>query len=110
MEASSSERIARTDDRPSTFVAGLREQGIRRGYLVWDHDAETLHASHPFLDGLARELSEGYRDFDRHEGVFFELGGTSGALLFAFVHRTVRGAGAGGVRFWSYTTLGDALR
>lgn len=101
---------ARPDLRPAEFVAALRSLGIHRGYWVWEYDRATLRASHPYLGGLTAHLGVAHPDFDEHEGVFFELGKTSGALLFAFVHRTIRGAGAGGVRFWSYETLADVLR
>ncbi len=49
-------------------------------------------------------------DFDAHQGVYLSLGQRTGALLGIFVHRVHRGPGAGGVRFWSYSTLGDYLK
>jgi glutamate dehydrogenase/leucine dehydrogenase len=49
-------------------------------------------------------------DFDEHEAVFFEVGRETGALFAAFLHRTVRGQGAGGVRHWPYASLGDFIR
>ncbi len=87
----------------------LAAEGIERFYLVWDEDAGGVRASHAILDPLARRLEADARDFDRHEGVFGELAPRSGALLGAFVHRTCRGQGAGGVRFWRYETLGGWL-
>jgi glutamate dehydrogenase/leucine dehydrogenase len=52
----------------------------------------------------------GLADFAAHEAIFLEVGVKTGALLSAFVHQTVRGQAAGGVRHWPYATLGDFLR
>ncbi|HSF38293.1 MAG TPA: Glu/Leu/Phe/Val dehydrogenase dimerization domain-containing protein, partial [Thermoanaerobaculia bacterium] len=50
------------------------------------------------------------RDFDRHEGIFVQVAPESGVLQGVFVHRTCRGQGAGGVRFWRYDTVEGYLR
>jgi glutamate dehydrogenase (NAD(P)+) len=42
--------------------------------------------------------------------VFVQVAPETGVLQAAFVHRTCRGQGAGGVRFWRYATVGDFLR
>ncbi|MFL6197844.1 MAG: Glu/Leu/Phe/Val dehydrogenase dimerization domain-containing protein [Thermoanaerobaculia bacterium] len=91
-------------DRFCDFLAG---EGIRRFWLVWDGEVK---ASHPALEPLARFLREDRRDFDRHEGVFGQLAPETGVLQAAFVHRTCRGQGAGGVRFWRYANVEDFLR
>jgi len=49
------------------------------------------------------------RDFDRHEGTFVEIAPSSDALFLASVHRTKRGAGSGGVRYWPYPSFKDVL-
>src|SRR5687767_5734202 len=92
------------------FCAFLSDEGIRRLWLVWDEEALTVRASHPALEPLARFLQEDRRDFDRHEGVFVQIAAKTGVLQAAFLHRTCRGQGAGGVRFWRYGNVADFLR
>ncbi len=94
---------------PDELCALLASEGIQRFYLVWDVDAGRLIPSHELLAPLARRLEEDARDYDRHEGIFVQLGPRSGVLQGAFVHRTCRGQGAGGVRFWTYDTLMDFI-
>jgi glutamate dehydrogenase/leucine dehydrogenase len=95
---------------PADFCAWLSQAGIRRFYLVWDDAAQTLRASHPALEPLARLLQEDRRDFDRHEGIFVHVTPDTGVLQAAVIHRTCRGQGAGGVRFWRYDTVEGFLR
>jgi glutamate dehydrogenase/leucine dehydrogenase len=95
---------------PAAFCELLGRLEIRRFFLVWDPDAERVRASHPALEPLTRLLAEDRRDFDRHEGVFVQVAPDTGLLQGAFVHRTCRGQGAGGVRLWSYATVEDYLR
>ena len=91
-------------DRFCDLLAG---EGIRRFWLVWDGEVK---ASHPALEPLARFLREDRRDFDQHEGIFGQLAPATGVLQAAFIHRTCRGQGAGGVRLWRYSTVEDFLR
>jgi glutamate dehydrogenase/leucine dehydrogenase len=83
------------DSDVDTFIESLRSAGIRRAYFAATNDG--LAASHPLLEPLAKELGNA-PDFDAHEAVFLEVGPESGALHGAFLHKTVRGQGAGGVR------------
>jgi glutamate dehydrogenase/leucine dehydrogenase len=98
------------DLSPADFCAWLSQVGIRRFYLVWDDSTGAVRASHPALEPLARMLQEDRRDFDRHEGVFVQVAPDTGVLQAAVVHRTCRGQGAGGVRFWRYDTIEGFLR
>jgi glutamate dehydrogenase/leucine dehydrogenase len=95
---------------PAGFCEWLAQNGIRRFYLVWDEEAGGVRASHPDLAPLARHLEADRRDFDRHEGVFVQVAPDTGVLQAAFVHRTFRGQGAGGTRFWRYDTVEGFLR
>jgi glutamate dehydrogenase/leucine dehydrogenase len=95
---------------PADFCAWLGAAGIRRFSLVWDEEAGSVRASHAELEPLARLLQEDRRDFDRHEGVFVQVAPDTGVLQSAVVHRTCRGQGAGGVRFWRYDTVEGFLR
>jgi glutamate dehydrogenase/leucine dehydrogenase len=81
----------------------------RRAAFVALPNTRALVASEPALAPLARAISE-MSDFDEHEAMFFELDERSGALFTVFLHKTIRGQGAGGVRHWSYATLGDVVR
>jgi leucine dehydrogenase len=98
------------DLSPAAFCDFLRFEGIRRFYLVWDPDAGRVLASHQALEPLARFLEADRRDFDRHEGVFGQVAPDTGVLQSAVIHRTCRGQGAGGVRFWRYDTVEGFLR
>ena len=95
---------------PAELCDVLAAEGIRRFYLVWDEERGAVAASHGVLAPLADALAADRRDFDRHEGLFFQVGRETGVLQGAFVHRTCRGQGAGGVRFWRYDRVEDYLR
>ncbi len=86
-------------------------EGLRRFWLRGDASAPGgVAASHAAVEPLADLLRADERDFDGHEGVFVEVAPDTGTLLGAFVHRTCRGQGAGGTRFWSYDHVEDFLR
>jgi glutamate dehydrogenase/leucine dehydrogenase len=87
----------------------LSRERLRRAYLVRSPDTARLEASHPLLAELAAGTAK-LPDFAEHEGVFFEIGRRSGALLSATLHKTIRGQGAGGVRHWPYATVGELVR
>lgn len=95
---------------PGALCELLARERIRRFYLVWDEEAGRVRSSHPVLEPLARLLEEDRRDFDGHEGVFVQVAPETGVLQGAFVHRTCRGQGAGGVRYWRYDTVEAYLR
>jgi glutamate dehydrogenase/leucine dehydrogenase len=95
---------------PAGLTEFLGDRGLLRFSLTWDEGAGRLAASHPDLEPLARHLEADRRDFDRHEGIFVQVGPRTGVLQSAVVHRTCRGQAAGGVRFWRYDTAGDFLR
>lgn len=92
------------------FVDLLRSEKLSRAYLVTNPDTGRVEASHPKLNELAESLGADRRDYDAHEGSFFEIGIESGHLLSACVHRTIRGQAAGGVRFWRYDTVEAFIR
>src|SRR6185295_1594290 len=71
--------------------------------------AGELQCSHPELRGLAQSLLDNARDYDRHQALFLEVGEQTGVLLGAFLHRTRRGQGIGGVRLWPYASVADFL-
>ena len=81
-----------------------------RACVTWDDAREAPVASQPWLEPLAAALAVDDRDFHRHEGLFFAVGPETGALLTAFVHKTVRGQAAGGLRHWPYPNLLALIR
>ena len=94
---------------PEAFAAQLVAHG-GRGSLIWDHASKRVVASAPWLEELGAWLVADDRDFHRHEGLFFAVGPETGALFGAFVHSTVRGQAAGGLRQWPYPTLESLIR
>ena len=93
---------------PHVFADQLRALGLRRAAFIQTPSSE-LQCSHPQLRGLAQSLLDNARDYDRHQALFLEVGEQTGALLGAFLHRTRRGQGIGGVRLWSYASVADFL-
>jgi leucine dehydrogenase len=110
---------------PQAFVEELRTLGLRRAAFVDSslllpsraeeapgqarEPAGVLESSNPKLDGLARSLMANQRDYQQHQAVFLEIGEETGALCGAFLHRTRRGQGIGGVRLWSYDTVASFM-
>jgi leucine dehydrogenase len=104
---------------PHAFVEELRALGLRRAAFVNSsllrpagkgHVSSQLESTNPKLDALARSIVDNTRDYHDHQAVFLEVGEQTGALLGAFLHRTRRGQGVGGVRLWSYDTLSSFLQ
>lgn len=94
---------------PEGFIDQLRAHG-GRATLYWDDAQGKMVADAPWLDELAAWMTSDARDVHRHEAVFLGIGPETGALFGAFVHATVRGQAAGGLRFWPYARLEDVLR
>ena len=94
---------------PEGFIDQLRAHG-GRATLYWDDAQGKMVADAPWLDELAAWMTSDTRDVHHHEAVFLGIGPETGALFGAFVHATVRGQGAGGLRFWPYARLEDVLR
>lgn len=93
---------------PEALIETLRARGLRRAWAVTSA-AGTVQASDAAVSELAAEIAA-CPDYRRHEACFFEIGRESDHLLAAFLHDTRRGQGQGGLRFWSYDTLGEMVR
>ncbi len=91
------------------LVQSMRNAGLARAFIVSNSDGD-IRESHPVLSEVAQALRADGRDFDGHEACFFEIGRESSHLLGAFIHRTRRGQGAGGLRNWFYPTVEDFIR
>jgi glutamate dehydrogenase/leucine dehydrogenase len=87
----------------------LRDNGLWRAYVITTPDGE-MQTSHECIGDVADALRRDKRDYDAHQGCFFEVGRESEHLCAVFVHRTHRGQAAGGTRFWTYDTVEDFVR
>lgn len=96
--------------KPQEFIKLLKEEKIRRFYFVYNESKRILISSHKTLQPIADSLSRDKRDFLKHEGIFVELDSNFDTLMGAFVHKTNRGQGIGGLRYWDYETIEDFLR
>jgi len=95
----------KTSQNPSELIQFLNQHNITEGYFIFRKGK--LIPSHPELSEFAEAITK-MDDFLNHEGIFFEVYKEQNALLTAFVHNTVRGQAAGGVRLQSYDSI-DAL-
>ncbi|RLE22005.1 MAG: leucine dehydrogenase [Acidobacteria bacterium] len=91
------------------FLSFLKENGIERAWWVFDYENNEIIASHEALTGLTQHFHSEMPDFDRHEGIFLQIGPKTGTLQGIFVHHTNRGQAAGGTRFWFYDKIEDFL-
>jgi len=102
---------------PHVFVEELRALGLRRAAFIHPSllvpnaapGAGELWCSSPKLGELGQAIARNTRDYREHQAIFLEVGEQTGALLGAFLHRTRRGQGIGGVRLWAYESLGSFL-
>ena len=88
------------------FTRALASRGGR--IAVINKNGE-LRASLSGFEMLSTELMW-HADFADHEAIFFQVSPSSGRLMGAFVHRTIRGPAAGGTRCWSYDSMESFLR
>ena len=98
------------DYHPQQFIKYLRDQQISRFFFVYDQKTGKVIPSYEKLQPIADFIENDKRDFMQHEGLFFHITKSYDTLQGAFVHRTCRGQGAGGVRYWQYSTMEDYLR
>ncbi|MCG8605232.1 hypothetical protein MJD09_09565, partial [bacterium] len=94
---------------PQDFVNFLKSKGVSRFYFVLDESGR-VQTSHALLQPIAEFIESDRRDFLAHEGSFFQISRKYETLQGAFVHRTNRGQGAGGVRYWQYDTVEAYIR
>ena len=94
---------------PDSFATELTAHGGTAA-LRWDDASGHMVPTAKWLEPLAAWMTADTRDVHRHEAVFLAVGPQTGALMAAFVHATVRGQAAGGLRFWPYARLEMFLR
>ncbi len=81
-----------------------------KAMLRWDPAHDAMATDNAWLESIARWMTQDERDVHRHEAVVLALGPETGAVFGAFVHATVRGQAAGGLRYWPYPRFEDFLR
>lgn len=94
---------------PEAIVERLRAHG-GRAMLRWDPARDAMVTDNAWLEPIATWMTKDPRDVHRHEAVFLAVGPETGALFGAFVHATVRGQAAGGLRYWPYPRFEAFLR
>jgi prepilin-type processing-associated H-X9-DG protein len=87
---------------PTSLSKVLKKQNIKRFYFVYNRQAKTVQPSHDYLQPIADYLNKDQRDFNAHEGLFFQVDPLTDTLFGAFVHWTNRGQGAGGLNFLQF--------
>ena len=98
------------DASPYDLAAALRSAGKSRAWIRHDPATNTVVGSHPVLDPLVDFCANDEVDWHGHEGLFFEVGKDTGALMGAFTWWSMRGQPCGGIRLRPYDTLEDYLR
>ena len=79
---------------PNKFLDFLKENKIRRCFIVYNRNEQKLVASHEELQEFADFFSQDMTidgDFKEHEGIFLGVGLRTESLLGAFLWRTCRG-------------------
>ncbi len=95
---------------PAALITAMLDAGLGRACLTTNLATGEIEASHALFEPIGRAIAEDRRDYHGHQGAFFEIGAESGQLCTAWVHKTVRGQAAGGVRFWPYGSVADLAR
>jgi len=85
----------------------MNANGVKRGWVVWD--GNQVKASHDVLQPVADSLAKDTIDYDEHEAVFLQAS-PDDTVMGAFLWRTVRGQGCGGIRLRDYTSVDDYIR
>src|SRR5262245_49841083 len=91
------------------FTDYIASSGLSRACFVRSGDGPGFTTPVIELAPIAQAISAD-PNYDGHEAAFFEIGRETRALHSAFLHKTTRGQGAGGVRFWPYASIGDFVR
>ena len=98
------------DRPPEHLVEALESRGLSRVCVVTEPGSGALTATHEVAEPIVELFRRDERDYRQHEAAFLAVGTRTRALLGAFVHTTIRGQGAGGLRNWRYETLEQFLR
>lgn len=96
---------------PCDFTKHLKRNGIQRCYVAYDEASmQPVSSNKDIVDELRQFCVADKHDYKQHEGIFFEVGKRSGALLGTFLWKTNRGQACGGIRLWEYDTMEDYVK
>eukprot|EP00510_Aplanochytrium_minuta_P002566 CAMPEP_0184008458 /NCGR_PEP_ID=MMETSP0954-20121128/1987_1 /TAXON_ID=627963 /ORGANISM="Aplanochytrium sp, Strain PBS07" /LENGTH=431 /DNA_ID=CAMNT_0026287575 /DNA_START=57 /DNA_END=1349 /DNA_ORIENTATION=- len=93
---------------PIDLAKAMSNAGVKRGYVCYDAETRSVVASHSVLQPVVDMVSNDKVDYDEHEGLFFEV--HKNCLMGAFLWKTNRGQGCGGIRLRKYENLDQYLR
>ena len=82
----------------SNLVTAMKNAKVSRACITTD-DNGGPRVSHPVLDPIAEFLRKDTIDYDKHEAMFFGISPATGELMSAFLWKTKRGQGCGGIRY-----------
>jgi len=91
------------------FTEKLKNEKIKRGFVINENGKFTASKGKMFED-ISKFYQNDKRDFFEHEATFFEYNEKTNSLFGAFIQKTKRGAGHGGVRLWPYENVESFLR
>jgi len=94
---------------PRQLGSEMNAAGVKRGWICYDQKSATVKSSHPVLQDVAEWLAADTVDFDKHEGIFLQAM-PDNTILGAYLWKTVRGQGCGGIRLRHYATLEEYIR
>jgi len=94
----------------SSISGAMQAAGVTRGFVVTDERSGQPVASHPVLEPIASFLASDQVDYDKHEAIFFGVSPSTGDLMSAFLWKTKRGQGCGGIRLRSYGSVEEYIR
>jgi len=95
---------------PQEFYEELVSQNIKRGFIGFDNKKKEIYSSGGIFKEIGTWMLNDKRDFFEHEATFFEYNEKTNSLFGAFIQKTKRGAGHGGVRLWPYENVESFLR
>jgi leucine dehydrogenase len=87
----------------------MQAAGVSRGYIITNANGQPV-ASHSVLEPIASFLATDKIDYDKHEAIFFGVSPRTGELMSAFLWKTKRGQGCGGIRLRTYNSVEEYIR
>lgn len=94
--------------KPDEFVEYMKRNDVSRCYVVYnDEEMRPVSSDETLFDEMVDFCISQKHDYLRHEGFFLEIGQRTDTLMGAFVWRTNRGQGCGGLRLWEYDSMSD---
>ena len=93
----------------SDIASAMKTAGVKRGYVITDDNGIAV-ASHPVLEPIVNFLRKDTVDYDKHEAIFLGISPNTGDLMSAFLWKTKRGQGCGGIRLREYGDAEEFIR